>query len=206
MSEGVGGTPEDLLTDAHAMRLFMPGLRADFQLNETYAYRPEAPWTFQSRCSGAARIRTSMPPVSPPGRLRQRSHSHCGCSTVVTSSCIPPGKSFWVNSPVCCAASRIRLRRPSRHERFPLFPSRLAVGARPGRAPASQARGPHLARATRHGRGRRTAVREGTRPPARGDGPRAVLWISNAHTSSSPTVRCVRCWPSTQVRRPRTFD
>lgn len=39
----LGGTPEDLLTDAHSMRLFMPGLRADFQLNETYAYRPEAP-------------------------------------------------------------------------------------------------------------------------------------------------------------------
>lgn len=39
----LGGTPEDLLADARVMRLVMPGLRADFQLNDTYAYEPEAP-------------------------------------------------------------------------------------------------------------------------------------------------------------------
>jgi medium-chain acyl-[acyl-carrier-protein] hydrolase len=39
----LGGTPEELLADARVMRLIMPGLRADFQLNDGYRYRPDAP-------------------------------------------------------------------------------------------------------------------------------------------------------------------
>ncbi|MFJ2868426.1 thioesterase II family protein [Kitasatospora sp. NPDC087314] len=39
----LGGTPEELLADARAMRLVLPGLRADFQLNDTYRHRPEEP-------------------------------------------------------------------------------------------------------------------------------------------------------------------
>ncbi|WP_354642972.1 thioesterase II family protein [Kitasatospora camelliae] len=39
----LGGTPEELLADARVMRLVMPGLRADFQLNDGYVHRPEQP-------------------------------------------------------------------------------------------------------------------------------------------------------------------
>lgn len=38
-----GGTTDELLSDPRAMRLVMPGLRADLQLNDTYRYRPEPP-------------------------------------------------------------------------------------------------------------------------------------------------------------------
>jgi medium-chain acyl-[acyl-carrier-protein] hydrolase len=37
------GTPPELLEDRDMMRLLMPGLRADFALDECYAYRPEPP-------------------------------------------------------------------------------------------------------------------------------------------------------------------
>lgn len=37
------GTPVELLSDREMMRLLLPGLRADFSLNECYSYRPEAP-------------------------------------------------------------------------------------------------------------------------------------------------------------------
>ncbi|MFC8274218.1 thioesterase II family protein [Streptomyces sp. NPDC057271] len=36
----LGGTPEELLTNPRVMRLVMPGLRADFQLNDSYRYEP----------------------------------------------------------------------------------------------------------------------------------------------------------------------
>jgi surfactin synthase thioesterase subunit len=35
----LGGTPKELLTDPRVMRMVTPGLRADFQLNDTYRYR-----------------------------------------------------------------------------------------------------------------------------------------------------------------------
>ncbi len=39
----LGGTPESLLADARVMRLVLPGLRADFQLNDCYTHRPQEP-------------------------------------------------------------------------------------------------------------------------------------------------------------------
>ncbi|WP_326698416.1 alpha/beta fold hydrolase [Streptomyces sp. NBC_01754] len=36
-----GGTTDELLSDPRTMRLVLPGLRADFQLNDTYRYTPE---------------------------------------------------------------------------------------------------------------------------------------------------------------------
>jgi medium-chain acyl-[acyl-carrier-protein] hydrolase len=39
----LNGTPEEVLQHAELMRLLMPVLRADFAINETYVYRPEAP-------------------------------------------------------------------------------------------------------------------------------------------------------------------
>ncbi|WP_329558212.1 alpha/beta fold hydrolase [Streptomyces uncialis] len=36
-----GGTTAEVLSDPRTMRLVMPGLRADFQLNDTYRYTPE---------------------------------------------------------------------------------------------------------------------------------------------------------------------
>jgi surfactin synthase thioesterase subunit len=38
-----GGTPEEVLENAELVQLFMPILRADFAVVETYAYKPEAP-------------------------------------------------------------------------------------------------------------------------------------------------------------------
>jgi medium-chain acyl-[acyl-carrier-protein] hydrolase len=38
-----GGTPEEVLENAELVELFMPVLRADFAVVETYAYKPEAP-------------------------------------------------------------------------------------------------------------------------------------------------------------------
>ncbi|CUU58081.1 medium-chain acyl-[acyl-carrier-protein] hydrolase [Parafrankia irregularis] len=40
---GHGGTPELLLADHETMRLFLPALRADFELFETYRHRPGDP-------------------------------------------------------------------------------------------------------------------------------------------------------------------
>lgn len=37
-----GGTPEAVLRDRELMALFLPQIRADFAISETYAYRPEA--------------------------------------------------------------------------------------------------------------------------------------------------------------------
>ncbi|MFV2196818.1 thioesterase II family protein [Nocardiopsis sp. LOL_012] len=37
----LGGTPEELLADERALRLLLPGIRADFELNDCYGYRPE---------------------------------------------------------------------------------------------------------------------------------------------------------------------
>lgn len=37
------GTPAELLQDQELMQLVLPGLRADFALNERYVYRPEPP-------------------------------------------------------------------------------------------------------------------------------------------------------------------
>ncbi|MEV5176581.1 alpha/beta fold hydrolase [Streptomyces flaveolus] len=39
----LGGTPEEVLGDAHVMRLLMPVLRADFRLNDAYRHRPGKP-------------------------------------------------------------------------------------------------------------------------------------------------------------------
>lgn len=39
----LGGTPEQVLDDAHVMRLLMPVLRADFKLNDAYQHRPGKP-------------------------------------------------------------------------------------------------------------------------------------------------------------------
>lgn len=39
----MGGTPPEILRRLDLMRLFMPTLRADFQLNETYRWRPGPP-------------------------------------------------------------------------------------------------------------------------------------------------------------------
>jgi len=39
----LNGTPEEVLQHAELMRLLIPILRADFAVNETYAYKPEAP-------------------------------------------------------------------------------------------------------------------------------------------------------------------
>jgi medium-chain acyl-[acyl-carrier-protein] hydrolase len=39
----LNGTPEEVLQHTELMRLLMPVLRADFAVNETYFYRPEAP-------------------------------------------------------------------------------------------------------------------------------------------------------------------
>ncbi|RAJ38452.1 surfactin synthase thioesterase subunit [Kitasatospora sp. SolWspMP-SS2h] len=39
----LGGTPDALLADARVMRLVLPGLRADFQLNDSYTHRPQEP-------------------------------------------------------------------------------------------------------------------------------------------------------------------
>jgi surfactin synthase thioesterase subunit len=36
----LGGTAEELLADPRVMRLLMPGLRADFQLNDAYRHQP----------------------------------------------------------------------------------------------------------------------------------------------------------------------
>jgi medium-chain acyl-[acyl-carrier-protein] hydrolase len=41
-----GGTPEELLRDPDALELFLPLLRADFSLVDTYEYREEPPFTF----------------------------------------------------------------------------------------------------------------------------------------------------------------
>jgi medium-chain acyl-[acyl-carrier-protein] hydrolase len=37
------GTPPELLDDREMMQLLMPGLRADFELDECYRYRPQPP-------------------------------------------------------------------------------------------------------------------------------------------------------------------
>jgi medium-chain acyl-[acyl-carrier-protein] hydrolase len=39
----LNGTPEEVLQHAELMRLLMPVLRADFSVNETYRFEPEAP-------------------------------------------------------------------------------------------------------------------------------------------------------------------
>jgi surfactin synthase thioesterase subunit len=39
--DGLGGTPSGLLTRPEVAELFLPSLRADFQLNETYRHRPQ---------------------------------------------------------------------------------------------------------------------------------------------------------------------
>jgi medium-chain acyl-[acyl-carrier-protein] hydrolase len=39
----LGGTPEAILQNAELMQLFLPLLRADFELCEVYQYKPEAP-------------------------------------------------------------------------------------------------------------------------------------------------------------------
>jgi medium-chain acyl-[acyl-carrier-protein] hydrolase len=39
----LNGTPEEVLQHAELMRLLTPVLRADFAVNETYVFRPEAP-------------------------------------------------------------------------------------------------------------------------------------------------------------------
>lgn len=41
----LNGTPRELLEDPEALKLFLPTIRADFQTNETYAYKPEDPLT-----------------------------------------------------------------------------------------------------------------------------------------------------------------
>jgi surfactin synthase thioesterase subunit len=41
--ESLNGTPRDLLDDPEARKLFLPLLRADFELAETYNYKPSAP-------------------------------------------------------------------------------------------------------------------------------------------------------------------
>jgi len=38
-----GGTPAELLANGEMMELLLPGIRADFALNERYVYRPERP-------------------------------------------------------------------------------------------------------------------------------------------------------------------
>lgn len=40
----IGGTPENLLRNASAMRLVLPPFRADFQVKQSYAFVPEAPF------------------------------------------------------------------------------------------------------------------------------------------------------------------
>lgn len=42
----LGGVPAPILDDAEMMRLFMPILRADLELHQTYAYRDEPPFDF----------------------------------------------------------------------------------------------------------------------------------------------------------------
>jgi surfactin synthase thioesterase subunit len=39
----LGGTPEELLADRRVMGMLMPGLRADFRLNDGYRHRPGPP-------------------------------------------------------------------------------------------------------------------------------------------------------------------
>jgi surfactin synthase thioesterase subunit len=39
----LGGTPAELLADTRMMAVFLPVLRADFAVNDAYAYRPERP-------------------------------------------------------------------------------------------------------------------------------------------------------------------
>lgn len=40
----LGGTPQEVLDNDELMRLLLPLLRADFELNETYEHRPENPF------------------------------------------------------------------------------------------------------------------------------------------------------------------
>jgi medium-chain acyl-[acyl-carrier-protein] hydrolase len=40
----LSGTPREVLDDADALKLFLPTIRADLELIETYAYQPEAPF------------------------------------------------------------------------------------------------------------------------------------------------------------------
>lgn len=42
----LNGTPEEVLAHVELMRLLLPILRADFSVNETYAYVPEPPFDF----------------------------------------------------------------------------------------------------------------------------------------------------------------
>ncbi len=43
MLRRIGGTPEHLLRDKSAMRLVLPPFRADFELKQSYVFRPQAP-------------------------------------------------------------------------------------------------------------------------------------------------------------------
>jgi medium-chain acyl-[acyl-carrier-protein] hydrolase len=51
----MGGTPKEILNNAEMMELVLPTLRADFQVNETYEYRAEAPFDIPMTAFGGTR-------------------------------------------------------------------------------------------------------------------------------------------------------
>lgn len=48
----MGGTPDDVIRNQELMELFVPLLRADFELCETYVYTPEEPLDCRIFCFG----------------------------------------------------------------------------------------------------------------------------------------------------------
>jgi medium-chain acyl-[acyl-carrier-protein] hydrolase len=68
----LGGTPETVLQDASLMQLFLPILRADLQMNETYVYRSYPPIP----CPIVAFGGTNDPKVTPADVDAWHSHTH----------------------------------------------------------------------------------------------------------------------------------
>lgn len=51
----LGGTPKEVLANEELMRLLLPLLRADFELNETYEHEPETPFDVPVSAYGGTR-------------------------------------------------------------------------------------------------------------------------------------------------------
>jgi len=95
----LAGTPEDVLQDTEFLELFIPLLRADFCLSETYAYRHDAPLAVPITAYGGAEDETV-----PPEKLEGwREHTTSSFRQVIF-----PGGHFFVNEARASVLSELR--------------------------------------------------------------------------------------------------
>lgn len=87
----LGGTPDDVIASRDLIRLFLPALRADFELNETYS--PLAGVALA--CPISALVGEADPEVSPQAMSRWRAKTSGPCSLRV----FPGGHFYLKDSP-----------------------------------------------------------------------------------------------------------